>query len=76
MKDKTRYMGAATVVLTETIWAQVRYLSSQSRADRSDPGSQMAKRKVGHYIHGQSVLLLWGMIYKERGLLAIGLKDI
>lgn len=52
MKDKTfNCMGAAIVVLTEMFWAEARWLSSESRTDRSDTGSQIVKRKVGHHIH-------------------------
>lgn len=33
MKNETRYMGAAIIALTKTIWAQARYRSAHSRTD-------------------------------------------
>lgn len=61
MEDQTRYMGAAIVTLTEVIWAQARYLSSETITDRSEPGSQVGKGKVHHHIHGQLLCFHCGM---------------
>lgn len=62
-KMKNRYVGAAVVTLTETIWAHVRYLNPDSRTDWSHTGSQMWKMKANYCTHrlSDSMLLLLGM---------------
>lgn len=70
-KNGTRYVGAAAVAWTETMWAQARDLSPENRTDWSDLGSQMGKRKVHHHIHRQKATHVHSMIYRERRLLTM-----
>lgn len=76
--DEIRNVGAAIVTLTKTIWAQARYLSPESRTDRSDTGSQMGKRKVYHHILDRYCAFTAKHVYslRERGLFPVGEKDI
>jgi hypothetical protein len=53
-----KYSRTAIVALTAMIWAQARYLSPESRTDRSDPGSQPWKRKVPHHPYTQTVAVI------------------
>lgn len=79
MKDETRYLGAAAVPITETIRTHARYLSPESSTDRSDPGSQVGKRKVLPHVHSHyayTVQCVHSIIYREEGLLTTGEKDI
>lgn len=76
--DETRNVGAAIVTLTKTIWAQARYLSPESRTDRSDPGSQMGEKKVHPHILDSHYAFTAKHVHRlrERGFFPVGKKDI